>query len=379
MIKRELDKLGIELPLLGFGCMRLPEKDKQIDREHAQRMVDYAMANGINYFDTALMYHQHTSEDFMGQALAKYPRESYYLTTKIHIDFAPTIEEVEKLFEEQLKKCKTDYFDFYLIHDVDRTKLPRFKEMGLYDFLKCKQNEGKVKYIGFSFHDQAEQLDEMLKTYNYGFDFVQLQINYLDWELRNAKACYEVLERAGIPCVVMEPVKGGMLADVPENVAKIFSDYSNKYTPALWALRWVASLPNVKMVLSGMSSMEQLVENDKMFSAFEPLTSDEYKVVDEVFKALTDVPTLPCTGCRYCTECSIGVDIPGIFNMYNRIQIAGNREKFRIRNTFEKFMTDNQKPEACIECGQCETLCPQHIHIIDELKMCDEVIKKYLG
>ncbi len=378
MQRRTLDKLGLELPLLGFGCMRLPvNEDKTIDHRAAMAMVDYAINHGINYFDTALMYHNETSESFIGEALSHYPRESFMLTTKLHASYTKTKADVERIFNEQLERCRVDYFDFYLMHDVERTKFDLFRQFEVYEFLKQQQAAGRIKYLGFSSHDDHEQIAQFLDMYQ--FDVAQLQINYVDWRLRNAEQCYRVLEERGIPCIVMEPIKGGTLADVPDAVREILKASSPQATPASLALRWVASLPNVKMILSGMSSMEQLVENEQVLSEFKPLTDAEQQAIQAAVGVFEAGKQIPCTGCRYCSNCPVGVNIPDIFSLYNRHAIFGAREHFRIRQNYGSFFSDNQKASACVDCGRCVQLCPQHIAIPEELRKVHPVLMEIVN
>ena len=378
MKTRQFEKLGLTVPLLGFGTMRLPVKDGQIDKPAAQAMVDYAMAHGVNYFDTAIMYHNFLSEDFVGEALEKYPRESYTLTSKMHVDYVNSKQEMAEMFERQLKKCRTDHFDFYLIHDVERAKFDKIRQLEVYNFIKQKQAEGAVKYIGFSFHDTAQQLQKFLEEYDYAFDVVQIQENYLDTVMREGAQQYQLLTEHDIPVIVMEPVKGGLLSNVPDSVARLFEDAKPRYSPAAWALRWVGSLPNVRIVLSGMSSMEQLRENVALFEQFTPMTDAEYQIIGQARELFSQMQQVPCTACRYCAVCPVGVAIPEIFNNYNRLKLFGEREHFRIRLTFQQHLKENQLPTACVACGACERACPQHIHIIDELKNANTAIQAIL-
>lgn len=378
MKTRKLEKIGVELPLLGFGCMRLPlNADGSINKAATEEMVEFAMKNGVNYFDTAYMYHGQKSEGVMGEILKKYPRESFMLTTKLHPGFTEVKADVERIFEEQLKRCQTDYFDFYLIHDVDRMKLEKIQKFEIYEFLKSKQAEGKIKHIGISSHDDHDFLEKFLDMYE--LDFVQIQVNYVDWKLRNAEACYKLLEDRGIPCVVMEPVKGGSLAAVPDSVRNIFKTCNPEASPASFALRWVASLPNVRMVLSGMSNIEQLMENVKLMSSFEPLSETEQNAILDAVVAFNSGNTVPCTTCRYCMDCPAGVNIPGVFNLYNRQVLFGNREHYRNRLIYGTIYSDKERGSACVACGKCVEMCPQHIDIPNEIKKADEELMKVVN
>lgn len=378
MQQRRLEQINLELPLLGFGCMRLPlNPDGAIDTLAAATMVDYALKNGINYFDTAYMYHNGQSESFIGNALKQYPRDSFMLTTKLHTNYTRTKADVEKVFQEQLAKCQVDYFDFYLLHDVDRSRFDLIRELQIYDFLKQKQAEGKIKYIGFSSHDDHQHIKKFLD--NYDFDLVQLQINYLDWKMRNADLCYRLLEDRGIPCIVMEPVKGGSLANLPNPIIDIFNACNPEASPASFALRWVASLPNVKMILSGMSNMDQLMENTKVLANFIPLSDKERRAIDNAVTVFESYQQIPCTGCNYCSDCPVGVNIPGVFNLYNRQAIFGQKEYFRIKQMYGSLYQAHEKASACIACKRCLNFCPQHIDIPAELKQADQVLQEILS
>lgn len=363
MDKRFIEKLGIELPRLGYGCMRLPVKDNKIDFDKAKELIHYAMDNGLNYFDTAYPYHNEESERFLGKVLTEFPRESYYLTDKLPIWKVESEEDAEKLFNEQLERCQTEYFDFYFLHAMSAERKKIMDKFNLYDFLAKKKSEGKIKHIGFSFHDTSQVLEELVSEHKW--DVVQLQINYWDWNEINAKSLYDVLEKYDIPCFVMEPVRGGYLSTFAPKVEKHMKDYSSE-SIASWALRWVASLPNVAIVLSGMSNMEQLKDNINTMTNFRPINDEEQKIIDIVIDELKKINPIPCTGCRYCMDCSFGVDIPRIFRIYNDYKKTENKELTH-RNYF-KFLEENKRADNCQKCGVCMTKCPQHIEIPDELE-----------
>lgn len=296
-----LEKLGVSIPQLGLGCMRLPTDNDTIDYAHAQKIVDYAMKNGVNYFDTAYMYHNGESQYFLGKALAKYPRESYFLTNKLPIWYCKEPADMEKIFQDQLQRCRTSYFDFYFMHSMNDEHWKMAKDLGLVEFMKQKKKEGSAKAIGFSFHGNLPLLEEMVEAAEW--DFVQLQLNYLDWDKQNAKGFYEVLEKKGIPCFVMEPVRGGYLATLTPSTQEVFQKAAPERSMVSWAYQWLLSKPNVKVVLTGSSSLEQFVENVSLFNTLPPLSEKESAVIDDAIRELNAIPTVPCTGCRYCMDC----------------------------------------------------------------------------
>ena len=358
-----------KISLLGFGTMRLPriaEEKQDIDTKTAQKMTDYAIENGINYFDTAYPYHDGESETFIGGALEKHDRSSFNLATKMPIWLIRNKADTEKIFEEQLKKCRVDYFDFYLIHNINEAFFGSIEKYHIYDFLKQKQKEGKIRYLGFSFHDNPGLLEKTVSKYEW--DFAQIQLNYLDWELQDAKRQYEILTEKEIPIIVMEPVRGGALATLSENAVEILNAADSAASPASWAIRYAATFPNVLTVLSGMSDMEQLKDNIKTMTDFRPLSGDDRKTIEKAVTAYRESLEIPCTYCRYCMECPSGVHIPKVFAKYNQ-----QRAKGKDADTFYFFMEYNllgEKRQAhqCTECGICLSKCPQKIDIPAELK-----------
>lgn len=369
--KKLIKKIGVEVSALGFGCMRFPTLDgdaSKIDEPKAIEMLDYAMANGVNYYDTAYQYHDGYSANFLGKALvSRYPRDSFYLANKIPLWLCKDRQHMIDMFEDQLVRCKTDHFDFYLIHSVDRSNFDLIKEYGAYDFLKQKQKEGVIKYLGFSFHDNAELLETVLNTYE--FDFCQLQLNYLDWTLQKADEVYAVIEKHDIQCMVMEPVRGGFLAKAGE---EIFKKNFNA-TPPEMALRWVGSKKNVAVVLSGMSSLDQVKENIETFTNFEPIKEEDLKVYDEVLDQINSMNAIPCTGCRYCMPCPAGVHIPAIFRAYNDFKRIGRPIIAMV--SYRHALSDEEKATSCVECRACMEHCPQHIEIPEMLKVAHEVLE----
>ncbi|MDR2759485.1 MAG: aldo/keto reductase [Spirochaetaceae bacterium] len=368
MVKRHIDSLGVDVSLLGFGCMRLPLIDNdysKIDYPLAKKMIDRAFEMGVNYFDTAWPYHEKMSEVFVGEALSKYPRDSYFLASKMPTweTFKSPQEDMEKLFSEQLKKCRVDYFDFYLIHSLDAEHLKNCRNYQMYEFLKKKKDEGKIRRLGFSFHDNGELLEEIVNSY--AWDFAQIQLNYLDWEVLDAKRLYEYLTEKHIPVVVMEPVRGGALATLSDKAAGLLKKADPQASISSWAIRFAASLPNVMTVLSGMSTLEQVEDNIHTLSDFKPLSEGEYRIINEAVTAYKASGTIPCTGCRYCTDCPQGVAIPRIFSHYNLYQIDKNKGAFT--NNYRSLL-EQEKAHNCVSCGLCMTHCPQQIKIPDFLK-----------
>ena len=370
---RTLEKLNKEVSLLGFGCMRFPTtEDGHIDEERAMKMVDEAIANGVNYLDTAYPYHDGESEVFIGKVLKKYPRESLYLATKMpFFSMMQTKEDPERLFNEQLQKLDVEYFDFYLLHCLN-CEFWEKKVLGLgaLDFCLEMQRQGKIKHLGFSFHDDYEVFEEIL---NYrDWDFCQIQYNYMDTNIQAGDKGYELATSKGVPVIVMEPIKGGSLANLPEDISNIFKAYDPSATNSRWALRWVATHPNVKIILSGMSSEEHVKDNLETFALDKiELNDEEMEVVTSVRKAIESRVKNGCTGCAYCMPCPFGVDIPRNFSLWNQASMYGNYEKAKKRYA----SLDTAKASFCKECGKCETLCPQAIKIRDNLRQVKEELE----
>lgn len=352
---------GYELSRLGLGAMRLPTKGKEglIDRKKSLALVDYAYENGVNYFDTAYMYHDGKSEKFVGTALSKYPRDSYFLADKLPIWMCKDAEEMEKVFSNQIKRTGVTYFDNYLLHSLDRKNWERCKEFGAYEFIKERQQEGYIKNIGFSFHGTIKDLKEIVESYSW--DFAQIQLNYLDWENQDARGQYEILTNAGIPVIVMEPVRGGKLANPADDVKALFDGNNDNRTYAEWAIRFVASLPNVVTILSGMNSIPQLENNISTLTNFEPLTDGEKAVCAEAAKLINKRDVIPCTGCDYCSDCPKGIKISKIFAIYNEFK-NGQATHGESRANY-LALPENVRANNCINCKKCTTHCPQNINI----------------
>lgn len=365
MEKRKMEKIGAETSLLGFGCMRLPQTpDGQIDEVKAEQMFDKAIAAGVNYFDTAYPYHDGKSELVVGKFLKKYDRSSFYLATKLPVWLVNTVEDVDKYFEEQLSKLQTDYIDFYLMHAMNRERWDKMLELGCVKRLEELKEQGKIRNLGFSFHDEYAAFEEII---NYrDWDFCQIQLNYMDAGEQAGFKGYQLAADKGIPVVVMEPVKGGSLAVFAEDIMSKFQELDPAASAASFALRWVGSLPGVKVVLSGMSTVEQVEDNLKTFGDFKPLSAKEQETISQVTEILRSRVQNGCTGCRYCMPCPAGVDIPGCFSTWNTYHMYQNY--YTVNWNWEVNIGDAHQPKNCVECGKCEKLCPQKIHIREDLK-----------
>lgn len=359
---------------LGFGLMRLPLTDANdkgsIDIEALKEMVDAFIEQGFTYFDTAWMYCAFKSENAVKEALTdRYPRDRYTLTTKLHASYLKTKEDRDRIFEEQRQKTGVVYFDYYLIHAIDQELYSIYNEMDCFNWLIEKKKQGLVKHIGFSYHDSAEFLDQVL-TEHPEMEFVQLQMNYLDWESAEVQSrkCYEVAIKHGKPVIVMEPVKGGTLADVPAEVRESFAAYHPDLSVPSWAIRFVASLDNVAMVLSGMSNMEQLMDNISYMKEFVPMNAEETELVHKAAEMIKDSIAIPCTGCSYCTEgCPMQIAIPDLFRVYNKSK-RGEITDVEANEEYRQLTESGGKARECLACGQCQVACPQHLEIINYLK-----------
>ncbi|MDR1192911.1 MAG: aldo/keto reductase [Peptococcaceae bacterium] len=363
---RQYKAEGERISLLGFGCMRLPqkgEKAEEIDEEKGQAMVDYALGHGVTYFDTAYPYHNGASELFIGKALSRYPRESFQLASKLPTWLLKSAADVDRYLNEQLEKCQTAYFDYYLVHSLAEGTYPKVAAYNVYERLREKQREGKIRRLGFSFHDKPALLEKIVGDYDW--DFAQIQLNYLDWELLAAKEQYEILTRAGLPVIIMEPVRGGALATLSAKSAEIFKKANADVSVASWALRYAASLPNVLTVLSGMTTLEQVRDNVRTMSDFRPLTEGERLVIDEALAAYRQSATIPCTACRYCMDCPSGVDIPKVFAIYNRYMI--DEFAFGFQGDY-RILGEEKQAHNCAGCGVCAGHCPQAIPIPEWMK-----------
>ncbi len=368
--------LGESIPKLGFGCMRLPMKDGAIDMPQFKKMVDAFMEQGFRYFDTAYGYLDGKSEGAVKEAVVdRYPRDQFFLATKMPLWTINETADYEVRFAEQLSRTGAGYFDFYLLHNLSGDQIEKTETLGGFDFLKSLKEKGLARHIGFSYHDTAARLDELL-TKHPEVEFVQLQINYADWESESVQSrlCYETVRKHGKSVVIMEPVKGGSLALMSEKVQGIFKGADPDASVASWAIRFAASLDGVITVLSGMSNEEQMADNLSTVKNFKPLTEDERKIIAQVTEILDNTPTVPCTDCKYCTEnCPQGIKIPAYISAYNNYKIFANKDGFKGR--LEMIKKESGDLSDCLACGVCEGRCPQHIGIIDLLKEIAEAAK----
>lgn len=361
---------------LGFGLMRLPLSDPDdpagIDMERTKQMVDTFLERGFTYFDTAWMYCGFQSENAAREALVeRYPRDCFTLATKLHAGFLQSKEDRDRIFNEQMAKTGVEYFDYYLLHDIGQDHYKVYTELDCFQWLQEKKRQGLVKHIGFSYHDNAELLDQVL-TEHPEMEFVQLQINYLDWDSAGIQSgkCYETAVKHKKPVIVMEPVKGGTLANVPEGVERLFKDVHPDWSVSSWAIRFAASLDNVMMVLSGMSSMEQLLDNTEYMAEFQPLNAEEQQTIREAAAMINSNIVIPCTGCSYCTDgCPMKIAIPKYFSLYNAdLQEIKEKGWTPQGEYYDRLTGTFGKASACVACGQCEGVCPQHLPIIEHLK-----------
>lgn len=362
---------------LGFGLMRMPQLDPNdgtsVDVEQVKKMVDLFLAKGFTYFDTAWMYHHFASENVTKEALvSRYPRESFTLATKLHNGFFNTLEGRDEVFNAQLDKTGAGYFDYYLLHGIEESSLPHYEKFDCFQWLLDKKEAGLIRHAGFSFHDSAELLDKIL-TDHPQMEFVQLQINYLDWESEwiQSRACYEVATEHGVPVIVMEPVKGGTLANIPAEAEALLKGMRPDLSVASWAIRFVASLPNVMCVLSGMSDLAQMEDNLSYMEDFQPLAEAERDACFKVADIINTQTAIACTACHYCTDgCPMNICIPEYFSLYNEDMRDDLEHKGWTINftNYRKLAEEFGRASDCIGCGQCETMCPQHLPIIDTLE-----------
>ena len=396
MLIRENPNNGDRVSALGFGCMRWPMiKDENgkdiIDQEAVNEMVDYAIAHGINYFDTSPAYLQGQSEKAAGEALSRHPRESYYIATKLSNFGDRSTKASIQMYYDSFKQLKTEYFDYYLLHSIGRGGREafnqRYVENGMLDFLRKEKEAGRIRNLGFSFHGSAQEFDGFMEMHDSGemvWDFVQIEMNYVDWRhadgRRNANAeyLYAELDKRGIPIVIMEPLLGGRLANVPEGIARQMKEREPEKSVASWAFRFCATYPRVLCILSGMTSMDPLKDNIQTFGHFKPLTEEELEFMEQMAVQMKEYPLINCTGCKYCMPCPWGVDIPGVFHHYNKAITEGtyaqSTEQKNYRKlkkaylvSYDRAVETLRQADRCIRCGVCLSHCPQSIAIPREL------------
>ena len=400
---RTSPKNGEKVSLLGYGCMRWPMKKGEdgkdhIDQKAVNEMVDYAYRNGVNYYDTSPAYLQGQSEEAAGIALSRYPRESYYIATKLSNFNNFSREAGLKMYRDSQKALRTDYFDYYLLHAIGTSGFEGFEERyinnGLLDFLLEEREAGRIRNLGFSFHGRKEVFDQFMALHEkYHWDFVQIEMNYVDWkhakvpENVNADYLYEELAKRNIPATIMEPLLGGRLAKLPDAIAEKMKEREPQMSIASWAFRFCGSYPNILTVLSGMSSMDPLIENVETFSHFKPLNDEEKAFLMEMANLMEDYPTVPCNACSYCMPCPYGIDIPTIFRHYNDHVNSGEiaqsceqdhfqRLKRRYLVSYDRAVETVRQADHCIGCGQCRPKCPQSIDIPRALRHIDRYVEK---
>ena len=359
-----------KLSALGLGAMRLPvigEDDSKIDETAAEKMVDYAMEHGINYYDTAWGYHGGQSELVIGRALNRYPRESYYLATKFPGYDLSNMDKVEEIFEKQLKKCGVEYFDFYLFHNVCEMNIDAYLDdkYGIYRYLMKQKRAGRIRHLGFSAHGSYDVMKRFLEAYGEGMEFCQIQLNYLDWNFQDAKGKLELLAEHQLPVWVMEPLRGGKLAELSEEDAELLKNLRPDESVPAWAFRFLQSIPGVTMVLSGMSNSEQLRENIQTFEEEKPLNSKEMEKLLKIAKNMVEKIALPCTACRYCvSHCPQGLDIPALLALYNEHCVTDGGF---IAPMALSAIPEEKRPGAGIGCRSCEAVCPQQIKVSEAM------------
>lgn len=380
-----------KLSLLGMGNMRLPTTGERgpIDRDKAREIIEYAYEHGVNYFDTAYRYHGGESESFVGEVLSQYPRDTWYLASKMpghmmnyrdgKLGFQGYLageqaSSIASIFEEQLQKCRVDHFDFYLLHNLCETSYDFYtnEELGVVRYLLEQKKAGRIRHLGFSSHGRAETIEKFLDHYPDIFEFVQIQLNYLDWDLQDAGRKYLLLEQRGIPVVVMEPVRGGSLANLSPECSAMLKAARPQASPASWAFRFLQSLPAVQVVLSGMTTLDQLKENIELFSKDDPATEEDKALLKKAVSSMAEM--VPCTACRYCCEaCPQGLDIPRLISMCNELSYSKNVGTMSFTLN---AMQESELPSACLGCGACKALCPQNIDIPQVLSNFDRILQE---
>lgn len=367
MIYRDFQ--DIKLSALGMGAMRLPVidgDDGKIDEAAAKEMVDYAMEQGINYYDTAWGYHGGNSELVMGRILKNYPRDSFYLATKFPGYDLSNMDKVEEIFEKQLEKCNVDYFDFYLFHNVCEMNIDAYldEKYGIFEYLMKQKEKGRIRHLGFSAHGSCKVMKRFLEAYGEHMEFCQIQLNYIDWSFQDGKAKVDLLNEYGIPIWVMEPLRGGRLARLPEAAQERLKELRTEEEVPAWAFRFLQTIPGVTMVLSGMSDLDQLQKNINTYETDKPLSDEEMKILLDIVNGMLN-GVLPCTACRYCvSHCPKGLDIPGLLELYNEHSFTGGGF---IAPMALMAVPEEKHPSACVGCRSCEAVCPQQIKISEAM------------
>ncbi len=370
MEKRKFEKLGIETSLLGFGCMRFPTKDGEIDEVKAEAMLDEAYRAGITYFDTAWPYHSGKSEPFLGKVMSKYPRDSFYLATKLPPWEVHSLDDAKRIFATQLEHLRTDRVDFYLLHALDKARFQSLVDLGVIEYAESLKKEGKIRYLGFSFHDDYATFEKIL-TYR-DWDFCQIQYNYMDTKADPGDRGYALCEKLNVPIVIMEPLHGGEMAAYAPEVEALFKDVCPDRSIASWGFRWLGSKPQIKVILSGMSEPDQVKDNLYTMNNFAVLSEKELETVEKLVEVVNSRKRNGCTGCRYCMPCPGGLDIPRMFRMWNKYGMYSNAEAAK-HEYFERIQP-SERADMCLRCGACEEQCPQHLSIREDLARLHEEI-----
>jgi len=375
METRKLQNLRVETSLLGFGGMRFPETDGKIDFEASVKLIDAAMESGVNYYDTAYVYHNGQSETFFRDGLIRrYPRDRFLIADKLPPWECHETADFERLLNIQLERLGTETIDFYLVHSISYPDWERMKNLGIQDWLLQKRAEGKIRFIGFSSHDNPEGFAKIVNDWE-AWQFAQLQVNYYDWTVLESEKSYQFLQEKGLPLIVMEPIRGGNLANLKPEIARIFTDANPAKSTASYAMRWVGALPNVATVLSGMNTVEQIKDNAIQFSPLVPLDPKEQALIDRALDALHQLTLIPCTGCNYCVDCPSELNIAFLLGCMN------SYVKFDSTNYLTwRYLYDSPSKKTyadCVQCGQCAGICPQHIDIPEELRKIHELALEF--
>lgn len=370
---------------LGFGMMRLPllreDDPTSINENEVNKMVDLFLSSGFNYFDTAYMYHNSQSENYVRKCLVeRHPRESFCLASKLPTMFLKSEEDQERIFNEQLQKCGVNYFDYYLLHNLSVANYEKAERFNSFKFALAKKEAGFIKHLGFSFHGKASELEKILEKHHSEVEFVQLQINYIDWESENVEShkCYDVARKYNKKIIVMEPVKGGTLANLPEEATKLLKSYNSTLSIPSWAIRFAASLDGVMMVLSGMSNYEQMKDNLSYMTEFKPLNNEELDLLFKSVEIINESIKIKCTACGYCVEkCPKKINIPKYFNLYNLATRNFNKDHSKYIQEYNEVVDlGHGKASECIHCYQCEKMCPQHLPITKHLEDIAKIFEK---